>query len=156
MDISGKQDARMFWSWHSPPGHISGDRFNITVYTVEPQVQTKSCGIVFSVFSKAESLRIFLNKMQRSFFLWKKNNHLPFPREKVTFFYEKETFCPEASAGSFWDCLTMSLHQTRAGYCASGRNDISSPFRVANSKKYKTAFPVVIPQFSHWCVQWHY
>lgn len=49
-----------------------GDRCNIRMYTVELQVQTKRCGIVFSVFSKAESLRIFLNKIQRSFFLWKK------------------------------------------------------------------------------------
>lgn len=84
---------------------------------------------LFSMFFiKAESLRIFLTKCKGHFsFGKKKKTYLPFPREKVTFFYEKETFCPEASAGSFWDCLTVSLHKNRARCCASGRNDIFLP-----------------------------
>lgn len=146
--------------WHSPPGCISGDRCNLRIYKVELQVQTTRCGIVFSVagcvfFYQRWVLENFFQQNAKVIFPLEKNNHLPFPREKVTFFYEKETFCPEASGGSFLDCLT-SLHKTRAGCCALAEMTFYSLFRVANSKKYKTAFSVVILRFSYWCVQPHY
>ena len=69
-----------------------------------------------------------------------KNNHLPFPRKKVTFFYEKETFCPEASGVDFWNCLTMSLQKTKAGCCASGRNDIFLPIQSSKFLKIQNGF----------------
>lgn len=69
-----------------------------------------------------------------------KNNHLPFPTEKVTFFYEKETFCPEASGGRFWDRLTVSLHKTNAGCWAFGRNDIFLPIQSCKFEKIQNCF----------------
>lgn len=114
VDISGKQGARMFWSWHSPPGHISDDRCNIRMYTVELQVQTKRYGIVFSVFSKAESLRIFLNKMQRSFFLWKKITTCHFLEKRWHFSMKREHFAQrlaQAVSGIAWQWVYIRPEQ---------------------------------------------
>lgn len=144
--------------WHPPAGYIGGDHCNLRIYKVEPQVQAKRYGIVFSIFHQRWVCEnVSFHKTLRSFLLWKKkNNYLPFPREKVTFFYEKETFCPEASeavSGIAWQWVYIRTEQDAVPLAEM---TFSSLFRVANSKKYKTDFLVIFLLVCYWCVQWHY
>lgn len=102
---------------------------------------------LFLVFSSRLSPWEFFLTKYKGHFSFGKNNHLSFSREKVTFFYEKETFAQrlvEAVSEIAWQRVYIRPEQDAVPLAEM---TFSSIFGIAYSKKHKIAFLVVILTF---------